>query len=741
MRFNKTTLLVLFGGLACNGEDPTAQLPPGKTVTATQDASEPGKQKLNRLAKEKSPYLRQHATNPVDWFPWGKEAFEKAKREGKPIFLSIGYSSCHWCHVMEHESFSDAEVAAVLNEHFVCIKVDREERPDVDEVYMNAVVYGMRVSGGWPLSVWLTPDLKPFFGGTYFPKDSNAAMRRPGFLDLCRNIALAWAKPDVREKIIADGTKVAEFVQTIYEAEEPTAIGPEALEQARQMATLQVDPQHGGFGQPPVYAPKFPSPSSIEMLLRYGLRNNDKEAREVATKALTAMARGGIHDQIGGGFHRYSTTRDWLVPHFEKMLYDNGQLLGLYAWAHLVTGDALYAETARDIARWVRREMTDDKGGFYSAQDADDPGGPEGEGGFYVWSPDLIAALLDQDHVKVVLARFDITANGNWPEKPGMSLLQVVRTVEQVAEKTGLPVARVREILGEAIARMYTEREKRPKPITDTKVLAGWNGLMISGFARAYQALGDEEFLALALGAARFVRAELVDKSGRLLRRWAGGEAAHDAVLDDYANVIAAFLDLYESTFEQEWLAEALRLNALAVELFYDDKDGGFFFTSKDAEKLIARGKTGFDQARPSGNGVMVMNLLRIAEMSGDQTAREQAQKTLEYFGARVGQSALGFGALLNSLDYMYSGPREIFIVGKKDDPATRALIEAVWRDPDRNRVLALVTPGLEKLLPPAKGKEMVGGKPAAYVCRNFTCKAPVTDPKALLDEPSNSGG
>ncbi|MHC4342530.1 MAG: thioredoxin domain-containing protein [Planctomycetota bacterium] len=689
------------------------------------------KREVNRLIHEKSPYLRQHAYNPVDWFPWGKEAFDKAAKEDKPIFLSIGYSSCHWCHVMEHESFDDDEVAAILNEKFVCIKVDREERPDVDEVYMNAISLVLRRQGGWPLSVWMTPQGKPFEGGTYFPK--TARMGMPGFIDVLNAIAKAWADPETRKKIEADGSRIADFVQEVYDMEEPEALGAETLESAREMAEAQFDETYGGFGWPPRFAPKFPSSSSLELMLRWALRKKDKTAMKVVDKSLEAMAHGGIHDHVGGGFHRYSTTRDWLVPHFEKMLYDNAQLLGLYAWAHLATGRTLYAETARDIARWVQVEMTDPKGGFFSAQDADDPGGPEGEGGFYVWDPAAIGELFDETESKVLSARFDITEQGNWPERPGKSLLQVVRTKEEVAKTCGVKPEEVEAILERCIRRMYDVREKRPKPMTDTKVLSGWNGLMISGFAKAYQALGETSYLDSALAAGRFLRKELI-KEGRLQRRWAEGEAAHDAVAADYAYVIAAFLDLYESTFEIEWLEEALRLNRKAVELFYDPKEGGFFFTAKDGEKLIARGKSGFDQARPSGNGVMALNLLRIAELSGDMEAREKAKKTLDYFGARVSQAALGFSAVLNALDFMQKDTREIFIAGPMEDPATRALIDAVWKDPSPNRVVALVTPGVEKLLPPAKGKVVVDGKPAAYVCRNFTCAAPVTDPKLMRD-------
>ncbi len=692
----------------------------------------------NRLGEEKSVYLRQHATNPVHWFPWCDEAFEIARREDKPVFLSIGYSSCHWCHVMEHESFADEEVAKILNEHFICIKVDREERPDVDEVYMKAVVAMMGgQGGGWPLSAWLTPDRKPFHGGTYFPKRTDPRFGRIGFIEVLTRIAEAWANPEVRKQLEEQGAKIADFVQTIYDAEEPAAIDADALKDARSSSELYYDKADGGFAGPPRHAPKFPSPSTLEMLLRWALRHDDADARKMVTHTLDRMARGGIHDHIGGGFHRYSTTRDWLVPHFEKMLYDNAQLLGLYAWAYCATGEELYADTARDIALWVRREMTNEQGGFFSAQDADDPGGPEGEGGFYVWDPAEIHALFDDQEARVVTAWFDISEKGNWflpdgrQEKPGKSLLQAKRTIAETAEAARVAPDAVPAILARARARMYEVREKRPKPITDPKVLTAWNALMVSGFCKAYQALGDEDLLESAVRGARFLKRNLV-RDGRVLRRWADGEAAYDGVLDDHAYLLAAYLDLFETTFEQEWLKDALALKDTTLELFHDPDDGGFFYTSKQGEELIARGKPGFDNARPSGNGVMAMNLLRIAELTGDAEPRAQARKTLEYYGARVTQAALGFGAILNALDFAQPGTREIFIAGDPGDAATRAMVEAVWRDPDPNRVLAVVTPGLEKLLPPAAGKTTVVGRPAAYVCRNFTCDAPTTDPAKL---------
>ena len=520
-----------------------------------------------------------------------------------------------------------------------------------------------------------------------------------------------------------------ERLKDFEQVEDPAEITAEDLENAVDRAAAYSDETFGGFGQGPGAKPKFPNPSTLEMILRRHIRKGDAESLAIVDLALTKMAQGGIHDHIGGGFHRYSVTRDWLVPHFEKMLYDNGQLLSLYAWAHQVTGNELYKQTAEDIALWVKREMTDPRGGFFSAQDADDPGGPEGEGGFYVWSPDQIDALFPDKKVATFLkAWFDVSKEGNWEEKPGKSILQVKATVAEVAEQVGLDEEAARAAIENAKAVMYPEREKRPKPMTDTKVLTAWNGLMISGFARAHQAFGNDEYLAMARNAARFIKSEMT-ADGKLLRRWREGEAAHAGVVDDYAYMIAAYLDLYESDFDAAWLEEALRLTRVAIDLFYDAEEGGFFYTARDGEALITRSKNGFDAARPSANGVMPHNMLRLFALTGDTGLREKAHKTIRYFGARSTQSSLGFGAILNSAEYLLSGGREIFIAGNPEDAATLALIEAVWKDMDRNRVLAIATPGIEKLLPPAAGKTYVDGKPAMYVCRNFTCDRPITDP------------
>ena len=681
--------------------------------------------KENRLAKEKSPYLRQHKNNPVDWYPWGEEAFAKAKKEGKLIFLSIGYSSCHWCHVMEHESFDDAEVAAMLNKHYVCIKVDREERPDVDAIYMDAAQAMMRGGGGWPLSIWMTADKRPVKAGTYFPKAQ--------FLELNEKLHEAWSDPKVRKDIETYAARVVEYLKENAAGEESSEVDPQFIELARYALERGSDREMGGWGQRPApdMAPKFPSVEVIELLLRYHLRHEDKEALGVAALALEKMALGGIHDHVGGGFHRYSTTRDWLVPHFEKMLYDNALLLPLYAWAYRITGNEVFRDAALDTAHWVRREMTGEAGGFYSAQDADDPGGPEGEGGFYIWNPKGLEELLGKDAARAVALRYDVTDGGNWSHRKGESILQVVQSIPSVAKEMGRGEEEVRKLLADALPKMYEAREKRPKPMTDTKVLAGWNGLMVSGLCRSYQALGEQSHLDAAVRAGSFVRKEMW-RDGRLLRRWAEGDAAHDGVLDDYAWVVAAWLDLYECTFDESWLRDAIALQKTADELFLDAANGGYFYTAKDGEALIVRSKDAYDKSRPSGNSVMAQNNSRLMHLTGNLAYGDQARRTLEAFGALMGSNPFGLAGLLNALDFMSKDTREVFVTGKLDDPTTRAFIERVWRDTNPNRVLVVVTPEIGELLPPAKGKDLVEGKPAAYVCRNFTCLAPVTDPSKL---------
>jgi len=700
-------------------------------LTGCEEEAKVASVKTNRLAKEKSPYLRQHGTNPVDWYPWGKEAFAKAKKENKPIFLSIGYSSCHWCHVMEHESFADQQVAKILNANFVCIKVDREERPDVDAIYMKAVTEVMGQRGGWPLSVFLTPDRDPFFGGTYFPKES--------FMNLLGKVHDAWTKPEMHNKIKSDSKQIREHLQRAYDGGEPEELTSSLVGLARFAAERNSDRTMGGWGGQ-AHAPKFPNCSVIELLLRYHLRHDDTEALATADLALEKMALGGIHDHVGGGFHRYSTTRDWLVPHFEKMLYDNAQLLGLYAWAYRITGKELYRNTANDIARWVQREMIGAEGGFFSAQDADDPGGPEGEGGFYIWDPAGLKKLLGEDGARAVALHYDVSPTGNWRHRPGQSILQVVQSVASVAKEMGRGEEEVRTLLADSIAKMYAAREKRPKPFTDEKILAGWNGLMISGFCRSYQSLGERSHLDSAVRAGEFLR-KTMWKDGRLLRRWADGEAAHDGVLDDYAWVVRAWLDLYETTFDESWLRDAIALQKKADELFLDAAKGGYFYTAKDGENLIARGKDAFDHARPAGNSIMADNLLRLMHLTGNLAYREQAQRTFNAFGETAPRALFYYGAMMCALDFAADDTREIFIAGARDDQRTQALVQKVWRAPNPNRVLALVTPELEKLLPPAKGKAPQNGVPAAYVCRNFTCLAPITDPaelKLTYDKPKD---
>jgi uncharacterized protein YyaL (SSP411 family) len=653
----------------------------------------------NRLAKEKSPYLLQHAHNPVDWYPWGQEAFDKAKKEGKPIFLSIGYSTCHWCHVMERQSFEDEEVAKVLNEHFVPIKVDREERPDVDQIYMT-FVQASSGHGGWPLSAWLTPDLKPFVGGTYYPKD-----RFLGLLDRIREV---WKEK--RAAIEEDAERAADFLKGATEPKETGAVdADEVLKKAYAQFEQQFEPSFGGFST----APKFPHSTTIQALLRHHRRTGSAEALAMAEKSLTEMAKGGIYDQLGGGFHRYSTDATWTVPHFEKMLYDNALLVTAYLEAYLVTKNEFYARIARETLEYVRRDMTSKEGGFYSAEDADSE---HIEGKFYVWNPKQVRELLPEKDAERFMKAYDVTDGGNWdPHEPDLpkhqSVLRVVGEVDEALRK-----------------KMFEARSKRVRPGLDDKVLTSWNGLMISAFAQAAQVLGDAAYRESAERAARFLL-EKHRKDGKLLRTSRHGEAKIEGYLDDYAYLAAALLDLYETTFDAAYYDEARRLAEKAVELFGDAKSGGFYATAKDHTSLIARMREEHEGATPSANGVLALVFLRLHGTTGEAAHRERAVKTAESFKTILGRFPAAHVTLVMAVDWMKGPAREIVVAGP--DPAP--FLKAVRGRFLPNKVVALAD-GKSKM-PLLEGKGAVQGKTAAYVCENRACQLPVTDPAALEEQ------
>jgi uncharacterized protein YyaL (SSP411 family) len=656
----------------------------------------------NRLAKEKSPYLLQHAHNPVDWYPWGAEAFAKSKKDDKPIFLSIGYSTCHWCHVMEHESFEDEDVAKYLNEHFVPIKVDREERPDVDQIYM-AAVQAMTSHGGWPLSAWLTPELKPFMGGTYFPKEDRFG--RPGFITILKRIDELWKSK--RDELNESGNQLADHLKKMSEANAPGEVKiDEVLEKSYLLMERGFEPQFGGFSK----QPKFPHSTTIQYLLRHHARTGNKRALEMAEKSLTEMARGGIYDQLGGGFHRYSTDTMWLVPHFEKMLYDNALLVSCYLEAWQLTKKELYARIVRETLDYVIRDMTSKEGGFYSAEDADSE---KIEGKFYVWNPQQVADVLGKDGDRFMKA-FDVTPRGNWD--PFEESIPKKQSVLHVVEDGDF---------AESKKKMFDARAKRVRPHLDDKVLTSWNAMMISAMAQASQALGEPKYRDAAMRAATFLLSTH-KKDGKLLRTSRLGEAKLDAYLEDYAYLAAAMLDLYEATFDASYFEEARALAAKAVELFWDDTAGGFFTTAKGHEALIARMREEYEGPTPTGNSVMALTLLKLHDLTGDAAIRDRADKLIRSYKADLDRYPAGHAYLLCALDYLKGPSREIVVTGPDPEP----LLKVVRGRFLPNKVLAFAD-GKAKI-PLLEGREAVNGKAAAYVCESMTCKKPVTDPAEL---------
>ncbi|MEX2187132.1 MAG: thioredoxin domain-containing protein [Pirellulales bacterium] len=600
------------------------------------DAAKPGakseKQKANRLAKESSPYLLLHAHNPVDWYPWGDEALAKAKKEGKLIFLSIGYSSCYWCHVMERESFMDEEIAAFLNEHFVCIKIDREERPDIDEIYMTAVQI-MNKSGGWPLSMFLNPDAKPFFGGTYFPpRDREDGA--PGFLTVIKRVQEVWSKD--KENVNAAAERLADFVKQTLEAERGVAAPPklEMLDEIQAAMAQHFDAENGGFAYGRT---KFPSPAGLVFLLHRAKEASDADAKgaalEMLVVSLDKMAQRGLRDHVGGGFHRYSVDRFWHVPHFEKMLYDNAQLASVYAEAFELTGSAEYRRAVDELAAFVLREMTDPAGGFYSALDAETDAV---EGKFYIWTREELEAALTKEEYALFAAVYGIDGEPNFEEHDYVP--QLADSREAIAEKRGTSVEELEKSLAPIRAKLLAERGKRKRPLTDTKILTGWNGMMIRGFADTGRILKNERYIDAAKAAATFVLTNL-RRDGRLLRTHTAGEAKLNAYLEDYVLLVDGLIALHQATGDANWLNEADALTAKQIELFADEKDGGFFFTSADHEELIAKRKDSFDGPIPAGNATAVRNLLYLARHAGKQEYLDRADKTLAVLTPRLSQS------------------------------------------------------------------------------------------------------
>ncbi|MCA1563497.1 MAG: thioredoxin domain-containing protein [Acidobacteria bacterium] len=713
----------------------------------------------NRLASEQSPYLLQHAANPVDWYPWGDEAFHKARRENKPIFLSIGYSTCHWCHVMEHESFESARIADLLNGDFVSIKVDREERPDVDRVYMT-FVQATTGSGGWPMSVWLTPDLKPFYGGTYFPPSSRWG--RPGFAEILQEIARVWKDDRPRVDQAAESLTAQLAATAGATRSEPGAHGDDArplapvetIAEGVEQYRRSFDARRGGFGE----APKFPRPSELLFLLRaHALGQSGPAALTMALETLRAMALGGMRDHIGGGFHRYSVDAEWRVPHFEKMLYDQAQLTLAYLEAAQASGDRFYATVARDTLEYVRREMTDPHGGFYSAEDADsippevasDPVAKKTEGAFYIWTDDEVGALLGAD-ADIVRKRFGIEPDGNAPQDPhgeftGRNLLYTSQSIEDISARTGRAPDEVEAALARARRVLFDARRRRPRPHLDDKILTAWNGLMIAAFARAARVLhpgdGASPYLASARSAASFIRTTMWDATrGTLLRRYREGQAAIEGYSEDYACLIWGLLELFQADGDPSCLDWAIRLQNVQDDLFWDPVDGGWFSTTGRDPSVLLRLKEDYDGAEPSPSSVSVLNLLALAHLApdGGDAYAANAERTLRRFGPRLGEAARAVPLMLCGLAAYHAGMAQVVIAGERDREDTTRLLAVVG---DRYLPYALVVPvyaggeqeRLAHLLPWVRTLRMMEGRAAAYVCRNFACEQPATEPDVLV--------
>lgn len=671
----------------------------------------------NALIKEKSPYLLQHAYNPVNWYPWGKEAFTRAREENKPIFLSIGYSTCHWCHVMARESFKNEQTAEILNANFVCIKVDREERPNLDEIYMKAVQM-MASTGGWPLSVFLTPDLKPFYGGTYFPPEPGLGL--PAFNDLLQTIVNFWL--DKREQIEQNSEQITQLLRKSYlHKSQAEAISVDLLDNAYEQLVLQFDSNYGGFGADvaawSVEKPKFPLPSYLSFLLRYYYRTREEFALKMVTKTLYAMAWGGIFDQLDGGFHRYSTDNRWLVPHFEKMLYDNALLARVYLEAYQITGDTFFAQIATGTQDWVLREMTDSNGGFYSAVDADSGGI---EGAFYVWSPTEIKSVLGEEQGEAFCRYYGVTPQGNFEGEK--SVLHAANPTDEVNKDTV-------ESINQSKRKLLEVRNRRIRPTIDDKIITGWNGLMISAFALGYQVLRDRRFLEAATSATQFILNNLM-KDGQLFRRYREREASIHGTLEDYAGLIAALLDLYEASFEPKWLREALQLNDIMMEMFWDKANGGFFFNRYGETELPASIKEAYDGPIPSGNSIAAQNLLRLATLTDNEELRMPAKDIFRTFGEQLEQSTLEHTQMLCALDFFLSSPMQVVIASRKIEEAQAFAVE-ISRHFMPNKVIAFTRSGddeLSGMIPPIKDKVAVQGKPTVYICENYTCKTPITN-------------
>lgn len=680
---------------------------------------------MNRLAKEKSPYLLQHAYNPVDWYPWSDEAFDKAAMEDKPIFLSIGYSTCHWCHVMERESFEDEEVAELLNQYFVSIKVDREERPDIDHLYMS-VCQAMTGQGGWPLTIIMTPDKKPFFAGTYFPKHDKWG--RPGLLSILQQMHEKWTEE--RDKINRVSNKITDMLKPRVSATTPgELITVDTLHDAFHRFERAFDERYGGFGQ----APKFPTPHNLMFLLRYAQQHENEKALQMVEKSLDAMYRGGIYDHIGYGFARYSTDEKWLVPHFEKMLYDNALLAMAYTEAYQMTKKPFYKKVVEEIFTYVLRDMQSAEGAFYSAEDADSEGE---EGKFYVWTPEEIKEVLGEQEGESICRYYGITEGGNFEGKNIPNLID--QSIEDFTRRNGHDEEEWDTQLQKSKEKLFQYREKRVHPHKDDKVLTSWNGLMIAALARASRVFNKSEWAEAASASVRFIENHLVRSDGRLLARYRDGEAAYPAYIDDYAFLVWGLLELYEADFSPKYLQQAIQYNQRMIDLFWDGENGGFFFYGKDSEQLFARPKEVYDGATPSGNSVAALNMLRLSRITGNQQFEDLAEKQIKAFAGEIAEHPSAYSYFLMAAQFAIGPTKEIVIAGTIGEENTENMMGILHSMFLPLSVLILHDEinrrEIVDLIPFIKDQKMKDGKATAYVCENFSCQSPVTESDQLKE-------
>lgn len=695
----------------------------------SEDTSPESENTLNHLKDEKSPYLLQHRDNPVDWYPWGEEAFQKAKDENKPIFLSIGYSTCHWCHVMSRESFQDPEIGQLINQVFVPVKVDREERPDIDSIYMT-VCQMITGSGGWPLTIIMTPDLKPFFAGTYFPKDTGP--RGTGLRDLILNVHELWENQE--GELLKSADELTVSLEKISQGKPGDSLTPEIITQTYHSLQENFDQQYAGFGT----NQKFPTPHHLLFLLRYWKQTGETEALNMIQETLKAMRKGGIYDHIGFGFHRYTVDQQWIIPHFEKMLYDQALLAMAYTEAYQATGETEYRETAEEVLEYILRDMRSPEGGFYSAEDADSEGE---EGKFYLWTAEEIQDLLGPEDGALFQTVYSISPEGNFKDeargiKTGKNILHRTKTWDEISAELEIPSDQLWWKMEHAREVLFPAREARIHPGKDDKILTDWNGLVITALSIAGKVFGREDYLVAAGEAVDFIMTHL-HSQGRLKHRWREGESAIEGNLDDYAYLIWGLLELYQATFQAEYLKAALKLNQTLTKHFWDNEEGGYYFTPDHAPQILVRQKEAYDTALPSGNSVQQMNLERLYLLTGENNFRETSESLEKYFSPTMKQTPAAFTMFLSAIMFQTSPSFEVTILGEKDSLDTQGMLKALQKEYLPQVVLVLKSSSddlIKELIPSLENKTMVGNQATAYVCGDGTCQAPVNTPEELIN-------